>query len=183
MPWHKSPGSFPETLGFIELAAPGGDNLQHLGICMAVPFAMEGLQPLQPPPGPTARNQVLFFFSLAMQQSSTHSFKFSNILIFFFPSQHFQSLALPNPALLRTGPSFSHRGCLEELDETRVCQIKPPKNDTEQQCGVFDYYSKEDSAQKHLVTCQEHQVTYDNSSRNKKLLWARAVVLLLVKAS
>lgn len=49
--------------------------------------------------------------------------------------------------------------------------------------GVFDYCSKEDAAQKHWMTCQAHQVTYDNSSRNKKLLWARAVVLLSVKAS
>lgn len=58
-----------------------------------------------------------------------------------------------------------------------------PKNDTEQQSGVFNYYSKEEAAQKYLMTCQAHQVTYDNSSRNKKLLWARTVILLLVKAS
>lgn len=61
--------------------------------------------------------------------------------------------------------------------------MKPPKNDTEQQYEGCDYYSKEDAVQKHWMTCQAHQVTYGNSSRNKKLLWARAVVLLSVKAS
>lgn len=109
-----------------------------------------------------------------------------NFLIFFFPPNISKAQG-PSPALLRTGLSFSHRGCLEELDETRVRQISaktnPQRMTQNSSVGFLNYYSKEDAAQKHWMTCQAHQVTYDNSSRNKKLLWARAVVLLLVKAS
>lgn len=136
MPWHKSPGNYTETLGFVEMAAPGEDNLHHLGVCMAVPWALEGLQSLNPQPEPTARNQIPIFFFFWPGNRAQHTLKLSNIPIFFF-LPNISKAQGPNPALLRTGLSFSHRGCLEELDESRVCQIKPPKNDTEQQYRGF----------------------------------------------
>lgn len=101
---HKSPGSFPETLGFTELAATGGDHLQQLGICM--PCALEGLQPLKPQPEPTTRNQVLFFFFLLCSRTQQTLY---NSPIFFFPPNVSKAQG-PNLVLLRTGLSFFHRG-------------------------------------------------------------------------
>lgn len=122
---HKSPGSFPETLGFIELAAPGADNLQPLGMCMAVPCALEGLQPLKSQPEPTARNQVLFgFFSFLCSRTQQTAL---NSLIFLFPPNISKAQG-PIPALLSTGLGFSHCDCLEELDETKICQINAKTN-------------------------------------------------------
>lgn len=189
---HKSPASFPETSAFIGTTANvfPETTCHTWGWYEALGCASEKLQVVRPLLDATARKKVLFLLF-----STDNWIPLSSLIYFFFPPldrpPKISKAECPKPILLGTVLSFSHcgfvlhKGAGWDQDLTNSCKKNHKERDRTAQQQGFIIIIQRMTLLRNTWWHVKHikKVTYDNSSRNKKLLWARAVFLVFVKAS